>query len=122
MCVCVCVRACVKNRYEMTTKNTGEANEIKADGISALNGFGDQDPFTSNKAKEAFSAPMSDPFGSAFPVQQSNVSSLYDYVHVLYALYFPTFYDIFSCATLSLFCIRVFRVDKKKKTRLCAIT
>ncbi|XP_071650415.1 uncharacterized protein Eps-15 isoform X1 [Temnothorax longispinosus] len=60
--------------YETTTKNTGETNEIKADaiGTGALNGFGDQDPFASNKAKEAFSATMSDPFGSAFPTQQSN--------------------------------------------------
>lgn len=101
----------------MTTKNTGEANETKADAteISALNGFGDQDPFTSNKAKEAFNAPMSDPFASAFPVQQSNVSSFYDHVHVLYALYFPTPYDISSCAILSLFCIRVPRVDKKRR-------
>ncbi|XP_077275160.1 epidermal growth factor receptor pathway substrate 15 isoform X4 [Temnothorax americanus] len=60
--------------YETTRKNTGETNEIKADarGTGALNGFGDQDPFASNKAKEAFNATMSDPFGSAFPTQQSN--------------------------------------------------
>lgn len=64
---------CIKNRYE-TTKNAGETNEIKADAIGTGDGFGDQDPFASNKAKEAFSAPISDPFGSAFPAQQSNVS------------------------------------------------
>lgn len=68
-----------KNRYETTTKNMGEANEIKADatGTSALNGFEDQDLFASNKAKEAFSVSMSDPFGSAFPAQQSDVSSFF---------------------------------------------
>lgn len=67
---------CIKNRYETTAKNAGETNEIKADaiGTGTLDGFGDQDPFASNKAKEAFSAPISDPFGSAFPAQQSNVS------------------------------------------------
>lgn len=62
----------------------GEANEIETDatGTSALNGFEDQDLFASNKAKEAFSVPMSDPFGSAFPAQQSNVSSFYGHVYV----------------------------------------
>ncbi|XP_018367517.1 PREDICTED: epidermal growth factor receptor substrate 15-like 1 isoform X3 [Trachymyrmex cornetzi] len=59
--------------YE-TTKSAGEANEMKTDttGTSTLNGFGDQDPFALNKAKETFSAPISDPFGSAFSAQQSN--------------------------------------------------
>ncbi|KAL0114962.1 hypothetical protein PUN28_010493 [Cardiocondyla obscurior] len=59
-------------KYE-TTKNIDEANEMNdATGTSTLNGFGDQDPFASNEAKEAFSTPVSDPFGSAFPVQQPN--------------------------------------------------
>ncbi|KAG5337979.1 EP15R factor, partial [Acromyrmex heyeri] len=59
--------------YE-TTKSADEANEMKTDttGTSTLNGFGDQDPFALNKAKETFSAPISDPFGSAFSAQQSN--------------------------------------------------
>ncbi|XP_018400380.1 PREDICTED: epidermal growth factor receptor substrate 15-like 1 isoform X2 [Cyphomyrmex costatus] len=57
-----------------TTKSTDEVNEMKIDATrtDALNGFGDQDPFALNKAKEAFSAPSSDPFGSAFSAQQSN--------------------------------------------------
>ncbi|XP_011704328.1 PREDICTED: epidermal growth factor receptor substrate 15-like 1 isoform X3 [Wasmannia auropunctata] len=63
--------------YETTTKHTGEGNEMRADvtSTSALNGFGDQDPFASNKAKEAFNAPISDPFGSAFSAQQANKPS-----------------------------------------------
>lgn len=87
-----------------------EANEIKGStGISALNGFEDQDPFASSKAKEAFSASMSDPFGSAFPAQQSNVSSFHSYVHVLCVHYSPASYihSTFFRANLSLSCTRV---------------
>ncbi|XP_025075212.1 epidermal growth factor receptor substrate 15-like 1 [Pogonomyrmex barbatus] len=57
--------------YE-TTKNIDETKEMKLDAIGTLDGFGDQDPFASNKAKEAFNAPISDPFGNAFSAQQSN--------------------------------------------------
>ncbi|XP_011874640.1 PREDICTED: epidermal growth factor receptor substrate 15-like 1 isoform X2 [Vollenhovia emeryi] len=58
--------------YEMATENTGKTNEMEADVTGTLNGFGDQDPFASNQAKEAFNTPMSDPFGNAFSAQQSN--------------------------------------------------
>lgn len=65
-----------KNRYE--TKNADETKETETDAFSnatgALDGFGEQDPFASNKAKEAFSAPAADPFESAFSAQPSNVS------------------------------------------------
>lgn len=87
------------NRYETTTKNTDEANEMKADGTGALNGFEDQDPFASNKAKEAFNAPMSDPFGSAFPAQQSNVSSL-SIVMSTYSMFSTLLLLTFSCSLL----------------------
>ncbi|XP_025996403.1 epidermal growth factor receptor substrate 15-like 1 isoform X2 [Solenopsis invicta] len=65
--------------FEATAKNAGEVND-KADatGVSTLNGFGDQDPFASSQAKEAFNTSMSDPFGSAFPTQQSNSSFAVD--------------------------------------------
>lgn len=69
-----------KNRYEATTKSTDETKDAKADafsdttGTGGLDGFGEQDPFATSKAKEAFSTPTSDPFGSAFSAQPSNVS------------------------------------------------
>lgn len=86
---------CIKNRYE-TTKNAGETNEMKADAIrtGTLDGFGDQDLFASNKAKEAFSAPISDPFGSTFSAQQSNVSFFYNYIHIFFTLCSSVFYEI----------------------------
>ncbi|XP_012215590.1 epidermal growth factor receptor substrate 15-like 1 isoform X2 [Linepithema humile] len=61
--------------YE-TTKNTDEAQETQADtsGAAVMDGFGEQDPFATSKAKEAFSSPTSDPFGSAFSTQMSNGS------------------------------------------------
>lgn len=60
--------------------NTDEVKETKTDAFSdapatnVLDGFGEQDPFATSKAKEAFSAPVSDPFGNAFSTQPSNVS------------------------------------------------
>ncbi|XP_029662694.1 epidermal growth factor receptor substrate 15-like 1 isoform X1 [Formica exsecta] len=63
--------------YE-TTKNTEQTKEAKADtfsdvtGTATLDGFGEQDLFATNKAKEAFSTPVSDPFGNAFSTQPSN--------------------------------------------------
>ncbi|XP_029157988.1 epidermal growth factor receptor substrate 15-like 1 isoform X2 [Nylanderia fulva] len=63
--------------YE-TTKDTDEIKKAKADafsdgtGTATLDGFGDQDPFATNKAKEAFSTLTSDPFESAFTAQPSN--------------------------------------------------
>ncbi|XP_014484049.1 PREDICTED: epidermal growth factor receptor substrate 15-like 1 isoform X2 [Dinoponera quadriceps] len=66
--------------YKSPTKNADEVKEIKTDAFSeatatnVLDGFGEQDPFATSKAKEVFSAPSSDPFGSAFSVQPSNES------------------------------------------------
>lgn len=80
---------CVKNRYE--TKNTDETKETKADtfsdvtGTTTLDGFGEQDPFATNKAKEAFSTLVSDPFGNAFSAQPPNVScSLIDIYTIIF--------------------------------------
>lgn len=69
MCVCLYVK---KNRYE----NVNETKETKTDTFSdgTLDGFGEQDLFATNKAKEAFNTPVSDPFGNAFSAQSSNVS------------------------------------------------
>ncbi|XP_011143937.1 epidermal growth factor receptor substrate 15-like 1 isoform X1 [Harpegnathos saltator] len=64
--------------YQATTKNTDEIKEVKTDAFpdatvtNVLDGFGEQDPFATSKAKEAFSVPASDPFGSAFSAQPSN--------------------------------------------------
>ncbi|XP_036142017.1 epidermal growth factor receptor substrate 15-like 1 isoform X2 [Monomorium pharaonis] len=58
--------------YETIVKDTNKTNEIKVDATgTVLNGF-EEDPFASSKAKEAFSTPISDPFGNAFSAQQSN--------------------------------------------------
>ncbi|XP_050447631.1 epidermal growth factor receptor substrate 15-like 1 isoform X2 [Cataglyphis hispanica] len=63
-----------------TTKNTEQTKETKADtfsdvtGTASLDGFGEQDLFATNKAKEAFSTPVSDPFENAFSVQPSNAN------------------------------------------------
>jgi len=90
---------CKKNRYE--TKNTNETKETKvdtfSDGIATLDGFGEQDLFATNKAKEAFSTPVSDPFGNAFSAQPSNVSFSstafwQSYIHNIYS---PAFRFLF---------------------------
>ncbi|XP_025270343.1 epidermal growth factor receptor substrate 15-like 1 isoform X2 [Camponotus floridanus] len=61
---------------EYETKNTNETKETKvdtfSDGIATLDEFEEQDLFATNKAKEAFSTPVSDPFGNAFSAQPSN--------------------------------------------------
>ncbi|XP_032690473.1 epidermal growth factor receptor substrate 15-like 1 isoform X2 [Odontomachus brunneus] len=64
--------------YQATTKNADEVKEAKTDAFSditvpnVLDGFGEQDPFATSEAKEAFNAPVSDPFGNAFSAQPSN--------------------------------------------------
>ncbi|XP_072750021.1 uncharacterized protein Eps-15 isoform X3 [Anoplolepis gracilipes] len=64
---------------EYETKNADETKETKADeifsdvtGTATLDGFGEQDLFATNKAKEAFSTPVSDPFANTFSAQPSN--------------------------------------------------
>ncbi|KAG7202414.1 hypothetical protein KM043_018729 [Ampulex compressa] len=65
------------SEYETAAKNLNidEEKDVKRDAFATTNGtgeldaFGDQDPFASSKAKEAFSASTPDPFGSAFPTQ-----------------------------------------------------
>ncbi|XP_020281722.1 epidermal growth factor receptor substrate 15-like 1 isoform X3 [Pseudomyrmex gracilis] len=64
---------------EYETKNADEnKEEAKTDAFSNAtdafekDGFGEQDPFATNKAKEAFSASAADPFESAFSAQPSN--------------------------------------------------
>lgn len=67
-----------ENRYETATKNADETKETKTEAFSnaTLDGFGEQDPFATNKAKEAFNA--SDPFESdPFSAQPSNVRSFH---------------------------------------------
>jgi len=90
---------------------------MKTDTTSTLNGFGDQDPFALNKAKETFSAPITDPFGSAFSAQQSNVSFFYDYVHVSFTLCSHAFY-IFSCDILLLFCKCIHATIRRRTNRI----
>ncbi|XP_076386139.1 epidermal growth factor receptor pathway substrate 15 isoform X3 [Megachile rotundata] len=55
--------------------NEDGAQEKKRDSFSNANGTGldgfEQDPFASNKAQEAFAATTPDPFGSAFPSQNT---------------------------------------------------
>lgn len=81
-------------RYE-TTKNTEQTKETKADtfsdvtGTATLDGFGEQDLFATNKAKEAFSTPVSDPFGNAFSAQPSNVSFPLIDIYIFIIFIFP---------------------------------
>lgn len=67
-----------KSRYETTNSNEMKDKNLDAFSDAAkpntLDDFGEQDPFATSKAKETFSTPTSDPFGSAFSTSNVSVS------------------------------------------------
>jgi len=50
-----------------------------------LNEFGEQDPFATNKAREAFNTSTSDPFGGAFSTTSNVSSSLIFFLKLMFS-------------------------------------